>query len=386
MQQRFFNEAVHRWNVKTGATRSGKTYMDYFVIPKRILNCEGKAGEIVLLGHTLGTLERNILSPMRNIWGSALVGNISGRNTVKLFGRTVWALGADKVTSVDRIRGISIAYCYGDEVATWAKPVFDMLKSRLDHEYSIFDGTCNPEGPEHWFRKFLLSDADIFQQAYTLDDNEFLPDVVKNAIKTEYAGTVLYDRYVLGLWVAAEGLVYPMFDPEKHVASPPITQRGEYYVSIDYGTMNPFSAGLWLILGQVAYRVREYYYDGRQKKRSMTDEEYYQAVEKMIDNAPVQAIIIDPSAASFIEVIRRKGRFSVRKADNDVLNGIRTTARLLNNGNLLFAPCCSDSLREFRAYLWDDSAKEKDRPIKENDHAMDDIRYFCQTVMRKRVQ
>ncbi|MBP3851244.1 MAG: terminase family protein [Erysipelotrichaceae bacterium] len=213
----YWNNATHRWNIKEGATRSGKTWLDYYLIPKRIRAIQDKPGTVILLGNTQATLERNILEPMRNLYGDALVSRIRNENKVVLFGRTAYALGADKITQVDRIRGAGIAYCYGDEVATWNKEVFEMLKSRLDKEYSLFDGTCNPEGRNHWFLKFLESGADIFRQSYQLDDNPFIPRSFVENLKEEYRGTVYYNRYILGEWCNAEGLLFPQFadNPEK---------------------------------------------------------------------------------------------------------------------------------------------------------------------------
>ena len=206
-QQEFLQNCNHRWNIKTGATRSGKTFLDYTVIPKRILKCRGE-GLIVLLGNTKGTLERNILEPMRAIWSPALVGQIGSNNTVQIFGKKCHALGADKISQVSKLQGAAFEYCYGDEITTWHEDVFQMLKSRLSCPNSHFDGTCNPGNPQHWFKKFLDSDADIYQQAYTIDDNPFLaPEFVEN-LKCEYAGTVYYDRYILGRWKAAEGAIY----------------------------------------------------------------------------------------------------------------------------------------------------------------------------------
>ena len=220
MQQEYFRKAVRRWNIKTGATRSGKTYMDYFVIPKRIRRVAGKDGAVLLLGHTQGTLQRNVLYPLMELWGSELVSPIrTSDNTAMLFGERCYCLGADKRTSVDKIRGMSVKYCYGDEVVTWSEAVFDMLKSRLDKPYSKFDGTCNPENKSHWFKQFLDSDADIYLQNYCIDDNPFLePDFVEN-LKKEYFGTVYYDRYINGLWVNAEGLIYRTFadTPERYI-------------------------------------------------------------------------------------------------------------------------------------------------------------------------
>lgn len=210
-QQEYFREATHRWNVKSGATRSGKTYMDYFLIPKRIRAAAGKDGLTVLLGNTKGTLQRNIIEPLQGIWGSSFVSDIRSDNTAVLFWERCYCLGADKASQVDRLRGASIKYCYGDEVVTWHEDVFNMLKSRLDKPYSRFDGTCNPENKNHWFKKFLESDADIFQQKYTLDDNSFLPPDVSANLKKEYFGTVYYDRYVLGNWKNAEGVIYRAF-------------------------------------------------------------------------------------------------------------------------------------------------------------------------------
>ena len=206
-QQEFLQNCNHRWNIKTGATRSGKTFLDYTVIPKRILKCRGE-GLIVLLGNTKGTLERNILEPMRAIWSPALVGQIGSNNTVQIFGKKCHALGADKISQVSKLQGAAFEYCYGDEITTWHEDVFQMLKSRLSCPNSRFDGTCNPGNPQHWFKKFLDSDADIYRQAYTIDDNPFLaPEFVEN-LKREYAGTVYYDRYILGRWKAAEGAIY----------------------------------------------------------------------------------------------------------------------------------------------------------------------------------
>lgn len=217
LQQEYFMNATHRWNVKTGATRSGKTYMDLFVIPKRVINTHGD-GLIVLLGNTNTTIARNILDPMRNIWGQRLIGYPGSNNTVQIFGKKCYVLGADKVSQVKRLQGSGIEYCYGDEVATWHEDVFAMLKSRLDKPNSIFDGTCNPDNPNHWFKKFLDSGADIYKQSYTIDDNPYLSPEFVASLKKEYEGTVYYERFILGKWQAAEGVIYRRFadDPEKY--------------------------------------------------------------------------------------------------------------------------------------------------------------------------
>lgn len=378
-QKEYWLNANSRWNIKQGATRSGKTYLDYFIIPKRIHACTGN-GLILLLGNTKSTIERNILEPMRNLYGEQLVGTVGSNNTVPLFGRKCHVLGAEKVNMVSKLQGSGIEYCYGDEVTTWHEDVFTMLKSRLDRPNSKFDGTCNPDNPRHWFKIFLDSDADIYQQQYNIDDNPFLDsDFVEN-LKKEYSG-VFYERFILGNWVVAEGLVYPMFDPQKHVGDVG-DPGGQYYVSIDYGTVNPCSMGLWCIDKSRAVRVNEYYHDGRTSKQQKTDEEYYKALETLAGDRVIQSVIVDPSAASFIETIRRHGRFSVKKAVNDVLDGLRVSSSLLSAGKLHFNTCCKDIVHEFGLYSWDKESST-DRVIKEHDHAMDDMRYFCNTILKR---
>lgn len=204
------------------------------------------------------------------------------------------------------------------------------------------------------------------------------------ALKREYAGTVYYDRFILGKWALAEGLVYPMFSPAAHVVDelPWEDTDGVYYVSIDYGTINPTSMGLWRIHDGIAYRVKEYYFDSRREKRQKTDEEYYNDLCAFVGDLNVQAVVIDPSAASFITLIRRRGKFSVRKADNNVLDGIRTTATLLNAGKIKVHARCADAIREFGSYRWDDKSVQ-DTVVKEDDHAMDEIRYFVMTIFRR---
>ena len=220
-QQEYLLNCNHRWNIKVGATGSGKSWLDYaVVIPKRLLAMRGQ-GAALMLGNTQGTLNRNILEPMRDIWGDKLVGRIiSGENYARIFGQKVYILGADKQTSVTKIQGMTVEYGYGDEMTTWAQPVFEMLKSRLRCEHSAFDGTANPESAHHYIKKFIDSDADVYVQASTIDDNPFLPPEFVRQLKKEYAGTVYYKRFILGQWAAAEGACYPLFaaQPDRFIA------------------------------------------------------------------------------------------------------------------------------------------------------------------------
>ncbi len=379
-QREFWKNANRRWNIKEGATRSGKTYLDYFWIAKRIAATQGE-GLIVLIGNTRSTLERNILTPMRNIWGEKQIGTIKGNGSVELFGKKCFAIGADRASQKDKLQGMGIEYCYGDEVTTWNKEVFEMLKSRLDKPHSCFDGTCNPAGPNHWLLEFINSGADIYRQSYTIYDNPFLSEEFIRNLEKEYEGTVYFDRYILGKWTKAEGLVYPMFSKEKHTFSNP-PDGGEYYISIDYGTVNPTSMGLWCVKDKKAYRIKEFYHDSRKKQKQLTDSEYYEKLKELAKGYPVRYVVVDPSAASFITLIKRDGIFGVMKAKNSVTDGIRYTAGLINDGKIMISEACTDSLREFGEYSWDPEAVS-DSVIKENDHAMDDIRYFCQSVMRR---
>ena len=389
-QREYLANCKHRWNFKIGATGSGKSWLDYaVVIPKRLFALRGE-GAAVMLGNTQGTLSRNVLDPMREIWGSALVGTIGSDNTANLFGKKVYILGADNRKHVARLQGMTVEYAYGDEVTTWHEEVFQMLKSRLRCRHSFFDGTANPESPYHFLKAFLESKADVYCQTSTIDDNPFLPPEFVENLKQEYAGTVYYDRFVLGRWAAAGGLVYPFFsaDDPRYVVdgfAPKHGSGGRYFVSIDYGTYNPCSMGLWCVAGGVATRFRESYYDGRKNGRQRTDEEHYAELERLTSGVPVDSIIIDPSAASFIETIRRHGRYRVRQAENDVLNGIRVTACLLSAGKMQIDRSCKDSLREFGSYRWDEK-KHYDAVLKEYDHAMDDTRYFAATVLSKELR
>ena len=210
-QKEYGLNANHRWNVKLGAVRSGKTFQDKEdIIPRRIRERAGKDGLVFIIGVTEATIERNVLRPMRDKFGNNLVGIIN-KNKVWLFGEECYCLGAEKINQVAKIQGASIKYLYGDEVVKWNKEVFDMLKSRLDQPYSCADLTGNPEHKKHWFKEFIESNADIYLQHYTIDDNDFLSTEFKENLKKEYQGTVLYNRFILGQWCNAEGIIYTQF-------------------------------------------------------------------------------------------------------------------------------------------------------------------------------
>lgn len=215
---------------------------------------------------------------------------------------------------------------------------------------------------------------------FTMDDNLSLDEKIKARYEGMYSG-VFYDRYIRGLWTVAEGLIYTMFNKDYHVVPSVPRDYEEYLISCDYGTLNPTSAGLWGLCEGKWYRVREYYYDGRKERYQRTDEEHYAAIEELAGDLSIRKIIVDPSAASFIEVIRRHDRFMVEQASNRVLDGIRDVATRLNAGDIFFCDCCTDCIREFGLYRWDEKAAE-DRPLKTDDHAMDDMRYFVRAAFQ----
>ncbi len=239
-QIEYAQQATHRWNIKTGAVRSGKSFVDTAaMVPRRIIERYGEPGLVVILGVSRETIERNVLQPMREIYGLRRVGLINhSTNKARIFGEYVYCLGAEKVSQVAKIQGSSIKYCYGDEIARWNQEVFEMLKSRLDKPNSCFDGACNPENPTHWLKKFIDSDADIYLQQYRIFDNPFLPeDYVRNLCQ-EYEGTIYYDRLIEGKWKRAEGAIYRKFAdaPQKYTCPrPALEDIRRIEIGVDFG-------------------------------------------------------------------------------------------------------------------------------------------------------
>ena len=387
-QQEYLNNCNHRWNLKIGATGSGKTWIDYtYVIPERAMHMKGE-GTGIILGHTRATAWRNVIEPLQNRYGMRLVGKLKSDSSIMMFGQKFYVLGADKDTSVAKIQGMTVEYAYGDEITTWSEKVFQMLKSRLRCKHSHFDGTANPASPQHFLKEFIDSGADVYCQKSTLYDNPYLPPEVVDALEKEYAGTVYFKRYILGEWALAEGLIYPTYTEALAdcVFYDDSDDYSESVVSIDYGTQNAFSAGLWGEYNGVWYRYDEYYYSGRTEGVPKTDEEYAEDLDKFTEEAREKLkpgrklrVIIDPSAASFKTLLQRRGWYKVTPADNDVADGIRETSSALKTGRIKISPACKAWQKEAAGYSWDDKS-DKDVPIKENDHAMDETRYFVRTM------
>ena len=382
-QAEFIRNANHRWNVACGAVRSGKSHLAVtYLIPTRLLERAEKRGLKLILGATRANIERNVLQPLRDVYGNGAASEINSRNFASIFGQKVYCIGADNVRQVAKIRGSEISYCYIDEATDINEEVFTMLKSRLSLPYSCCDAGTNPASPNHYFKKFLDSvedGVDVYCQTYTIYDNPFLPQEYVRALEAEYRGTVFFNRYILGEWTLAEGLIYGNY-MDALVETLPDLPISEYALSIDYGTMNATAGILWAKMDDVWYGIKEYYYSGRDTGHQKTDEEYADDLDDFTNGCGEILTIVDPSAASFIACLRRRGHYRIRHADNDVLNGIRDTAVAIQTGKFkILRSNCPHWLEEAQSYVWDSSSTE-DKPIKVMDHLMDSMRYFVKTM------
>ena len=399
-QAEYIVNAHHRWNFAVGAVRSGKSHMAVqYIIPQGLRERHGKKGINLILGASKENIERNVLEPMRQIWGASMVSEINSRNWASIFGEKVYCIGAEKMNQVSKIRGSEIKFCYVDEIVDINKEVFEMLKSRLSLPYSICHAAANPSYPTHFIKEFIDSaenGVDIYSQEYTIYDNPFLPIEYVRSLEAEYAGTVYFLRYILGKWARAEGLIFPMF--LEALAEVPNGEAEDLALSVDYGTQNPFAAIAWKKKGGIWYAEREYYHSGRKTGKQKTDDEYATDLEDFMaeeiedyrtrleasrrePNVPMPSkiqLIVDPSAASFIALMKKKDWCKVVKANNDVEDGIRETASAMKRGLIKISCCMSEWRREVEGYVWDERVEE-DKPVKENDHLMDATRYFVKT-------
>ena len=368
-----------------GAIRSGKTLamgMGFFFWAMACFSDR----QFALCGRSVGALRRNLLEtvlPQLRRLGFAceekrsekiLIVRRRGReNRFYLFG------GANEASAA-LIQGMTLAGVLFDEAALMPRSFVEQASARCSVEGRRLWFSCNPEGPNHWFYREWVCRAEEKRALYlhfTMADNPSLSARVRARYESMYSG-IFYRRFVLGQWVAAEGRVYDFFDAAK-APPPPEGPFNQWYISCDYGTVNPASFGLWGRKDAVWYRVKEFYFDSRREQRQMTDAEYERALRELAGGRPIAAVIVDPSAASFLETLRRNG-WNVRRADNDVLSGIRRTSDLLKCGRLVLCDTCTDCLREIEQYVWDPKAG-RDAVRKEHDHAMDDMRYFVSTVL-----
>lgn len=371
-----------------GAIRSGKTVsMSLSFALWAMTRFNGK--NFAVCGKTVGSLRRNLLQGLRLMLlsqGYTVTERVTDNlMTVRRGGveNYFYVFGGKDESSGALIQGITLAGVLFDEVALMPESFVNQATARCSEAGSAFWFNCNPEGPHHWFYEEWIKKArkrNLLYLHFTMDDNLSLSPKVKERYQGMYSGA-FYERYILGLWRVAEGIVYTMFDKHKHVV--PVTGREyeQYVISCDYGTRNSSSFGLWGLCAGKWYRLREYYWDSRVKGQQRTDEEHYRGLEELAGDLRVRKVIVDPSADSFIECILRHKRFYVERANNTVLDGIRDVASRLLAGDFFVCEPCNDCIREFGLYRWDDKAKE-DRPLKVDDHAMDDVRYFVRAVFR----
>jgi PBSX family phage terminase large subunit len=400
--------ATARYNIWEGAVRSSKTVASTMRWLEYIRS--GPAGNLAMIGKTERTLKRNVIDPLVDMLGSKRCRYVATAGEVYIFGRRIYTAGANNVTAVEKIQGLTLAGAYGDEVSTWPKELMEMLGTRLSIPGAQFFGTCNPAGPVHWFKSDWLDRAamwithdgststreaadpiDLHRFSFVLDDNPFLSSDFVATLKAQYRG-LFYKRYILGLWVPAEGAIYDMFDEDKHVVSelPFITRW--LSLGVDHGTRNPFHAGL-LGLGtdRKLHLTREWRWDSAKQRKQLSNAEYSQRLRRWLTEVPVPAtkllgvrperVVVDPSAADFRVQLHNDGLSSI-VADNEVLPGIRTIQSLLALDLLDIHESCLDLCLEMPGYSWDDkaAAKGEDAPLKVADHGPDMLRYAAHST------
>lgn len=372
-----------------GAVRSGKTTcMSLSFVAWATYRFSGAS--FALCGKTITSLKRNVVTPLlsllRELGFDCREKNAQNFIDISLSGKQnrFYLFGGRDESSAALIQGMTLTGVFFDEVALMPRSFVEQALARCSPSGAKFWFNCNPENPMHWFYEEWIKKAEEKNCLYLhflMKDNPSLSKRVIARYEALYSGS-FYERFVLGKWVAADGLVYPEAANGRYTKTPPGTDGEKFYVSCDYGTVNPMSMGLWSKFGKSWFREKEYYYASRKHGEQKTDEEYYAQLEILCEGKTVEAVIVDPSAASFIECIKRHGKFRVIRAKNDVADGIRRVHEALKAGKIFISPDCRATLREFSLYRWDES-NAKDCPKKENDHAMDDIRYFVSTILAK---
>lgn len=377
--------------IADGSVRSGKTVSMsisfVFWAMATFTDCN-----FALCGKTVRSCRRNVIKPLINMLKHRY--DIKDKRSENLLtiskdgkSNTFYIFGGKDESSQDLIQGVTLAGVLLDEVALMPRSFVEQALARCSIEGARFWFNCNPDNPNHWFyREWVLKapEKHALRLKFLMDDNLSLSDKVKQRYYSLYQGT-FYRRFILGEWVIAEGLVYQDYNDhikDKLWDGNPDELVGRWYISMDYGTINPCSMGLWCVTDNEAIRVDEYYYNSRKEGYQRTDEEHYAELEKLAGDRYIERVIIDPSAASFKATIKKHGKFFVKSAKNDVINGIRTTSQMLSNGRIKIGVKCKASQEEFGMYRWDEKA-EVDKVVKENDHAMDDIRYFAYTILRR---
>lgn len=368
-----------------GAVRSGKTLSMSIGFVGWAMSCF-QGGSFAMCGKTITSLKRNVMTPLIRLLGNlgfTCLQSVSKNYvdiTLSHITNRFYLFGGKDESSASLIQGMTLCGVFLDEVALMPQSFVEQAVARCSVSGSRLWFNCNPGNPTHWFYREWIKKAEekhVLYVHFTMADNPSLSPSVRKRYERLYSGA-FYDRFVRGKWTAADGIVYPMFSKKRHVVEQ-VPECDRFYISCDYGTVNPSSFGLWGHCDGVWYRLKEYYYDARTEGERRTDEEHYAALESLAAGHNVECVIVDPSAASFIACIQRHGILRVIPADNDVAGGIQQVCSMLKQGKLKFHSSCKDILREFGQYCWNDSNKG-DAPKKEYDHAMDDMRYFVRTI------
>lgn len=379
--------------IADGAIRSGKTIsmsLSFAIWAMSSFNGQNFG----MCGKTIGSFRRNVLFWLKLMLKARKykVEDKRADNLVIVSKGEVtnyfYIFGGKDERSQDLIQGITLAGIFFDEVVLMPESFVNQATGRCSVEGSKFWFNCNPDGPYHWFNINWIEKRDeknILYLHFTMDDNLSLSEQIKKRYRSMYSG-VFYDRYIKGLWKIADGVIYSMFDKEKHIVKAYDYQYKEYYISCDYGTQNATVFGLWgKVNDNLHIMMKEYYYSGRDTGIQKTDLEYAIDLKEFTKGYNIKYVIVDPSAASFIAQLRKEG-FKVIKAKNAVIDGIRLVASLLNQFKILFDESCEETFKEFGSYVWDIEAckKGEDEVKKEHDHSMDQIRYYCSTVIRNK--
>jgi len=370
-----------------GAVRSGKTVcMSLSFVLWAFYRFDNAS--FAICSKTIRSVRRNVISPLiANMFELGFKAKERySENYVEFYKGShqnrFYFFGGKDEGSAALIQGMTLSGILLDEVALMPRSFVEQALARCSVDGSKFWFNCNPEYPQHWFRQeWILKQKEkkVLYIHFTMDDNPSLSPQVVQRYKSLYSGA-FYRRFVEGRWVASAGAVYPFMHSEDAFCEVPEGEAERYIISCDYGTVNPSSFGLWGLYDEVWYRINEYYYDSRAEGFQRTDEEHYKGLCELAGGKDVEMIIVDPSAASFIQTIRRHAEYNVVPADNKVIDGIRCVSSALHSGNVRICKTCRAAMREFNLYRWDESGA-KDCPIKENDHAMDDIRYFVTKVV-----
>ena len=370
-----------------GAVRSGKTVCMSISFILWSFSCFSDSS-FAICGKTISSLRRSVITPLIPILLNLgfSVKEKKSQNLIEIGkGKRInryYLFGGRDESSASLIQGMTLCGVLLDEVALMPRSFVEQALARCSVNGSKFWFNCNPENPRHWFYTEWIKkskEKNCLYLHFLMNDNPSLSQSIIKRYESLYSGA-FYERFVLGKWVAVDGLVYPFFNEKEHIAKAVPENCSQYYISCDYGTVNPASFGLWGLNNGVWYRLREFYHDSKAKGFQMTDKEYYEELVQLADNRHIDAVIVDPSAASFMECIRREGRFRVLPAKNNVSDGIRQVSEKLKTKKIMIGSSCEDSIREFSMYRWDANSV-KDTPRKEYDHAMDDIRYFVATAL-----